>query len=102
MAGSSAGATVLTDPMVNPGDRARTLGLGAVTAMAATAHSGHALGETVHRPITLWAADLALAGVPDRTAIMRDPPGAWHLMGGGPAEVCSDGEPAGLAPLPAR
>lgn len=102
VAGSSAGAMVLTDPMVDPRGGALTVGLGLVTAMAVIPHFGHENAEKVHRSITLAAADLAIVGVPERTALVREPSGTWRPVGAGSVEVFVGGESAGIDALPGR
>ncbi|MDA8071019.1 MAG: Type 1 glutamine amidotransferase-like domain-containing protein [Actinomycetota bacterium] len=99
VAGSSAGAMVLTDPMVDPRGGALTVGLGMVSGLAVIPHFGHESAEKVHRSITLAAADLAIVGVPERTALLRDPSGTWRPLGAGSVEVFVGGEPASLDAL---
>jgi len=100
VAGSSAGAMVLTDPMVDPRGGALTVGLGLVTGMAVVPHFGHENAEKVHRSITLAAADLAVVGVPERCALVRQPDGTWQAIGDEPVRVFVGGEPVGLDALP--
>lgn len=99
VAGSSAGAMVLTDPMVDPRGGALTVGLGMVSGLAVIPHFGHESAEKVHRSITLAAADLAIVGVPERTALLRDRSGIWRPAGAGSVQVFVGGEPAGLDAL---
>ena len=100
VAGSSAGAMVLTDPMVDPRGGALTVGLGMVEQLAVIPHFGHENAEKVHRSIALAAPGLAVVGLPERTALIRDPDGAWRTAGQGEAQVFVSGEPAGLDALP--
>lgn len=99
VAGSSAGAMVLTDPMVDPRGGALTVGLGLVGGLAIVPHFGQANAEKVHRSITLAAADLAVVGVPERSALVRDPDGTWRAVGAGPVQVFVSGAPASLDAL---
>ncbi len=55
VAGSSAGAMVLTDPMVDPRGGALTVGLGMVEELAVIPHFGDENAEKVHRSIALAA-----------------------------------------------
>ena len=55
VAGSSAGAMVLTDPMVDPRGGALTVGLGMLEQLAVIPHFGHENAEKVHRSIALAA-----------------------------------------------
>jgi cyanophycinase len=101
VAGSSAGAMVLTDPMVDPRGGALTVGLGMVEEMSVIPHFGEENAEKVHRSIALAApGGLPVVGLPERTALIRDPDGAWHQSGQGVAQVFVSGKTAGLDALP--
>jgi cyanophycinase len=100
VAGSSAGAMVLTDPMVDPRGGALTVGLGMVEQLAVIPHFGHENAEKVHRSIALAAPGLPVVGIPERTALVRDPAGSWRQAGAGEVQVFVSGEPAGLDALP--
>jgi cyanophycinase len=100
VAGSSAGAMVLTDPMVDPRGGALTVGLGMVEQLAVIPHFGHESAEKVHRSIALAAPGLPVVGIPERTALVRDPDGAWRQAGVGEVQVFVSGKPAGLDALP--
>ena len=100
VAGSSAGAMVLTDPMVDPRGGALTVGLGMVEQLAVIPHFGHENAEKVHRSIALAAPGLPVVGVPERTALIRDPDGSWRQTGEGKVQVYLSGEPAGFDALP--
>jgi len=100
VAGSSAGAMVLTDPMVDPRGGALTVGLGMVEQLAVIPHFGHENAEKVHRSIVLAAPGLPVVGVPERTALIREPDGSWRQAGVGTVQVFVDGHPAGFDALP--
>jgi cyanophycinase len=100
VAGSSAGAMVLTDPMVDPRGGALTVGLGMVEMLAVIPHFGHENAEKVHRSIALAAPGLPVVGLPERTALIRDPAGTWRQSGEGKVQVFVSGEPAGFEALP--
>ena len=100
VAGSSAGAMVLTDPMVDSRGGALTVGLGMVENIAVIPHFGHENAEKVHRSIALAAPGLPVVGIPERTALIRDPDGAWRQAGEGDVQVFVSGEPAGFEALP--
>ena len=100
VAGSSAGAMVLTDPMVDPRGGALTVGLGMVEELAVIPHFGDENAEKVHRSIALAAPGLPVVGLPERTALIRDPDGGWRQSGQGTAQVFVSGKPAGLDALP--
>jgi cyanophycinase len=99
VAGSSAGAMVLTDPMVDPRGGALTVGLGMVEQIAVIPHFGHENAEKVHRSIALAAPGLPVVGIPERTALIRDPEGRWGQAGVGEVQVFVSGEPAGFEAL---
>ncbi len=101
VAGSGAGAMVLSDPMVDPRGGALTVGLGMVTDLAVIPHFGHENAEKVHRSIALAAPDIPVVGVPERSALVWGPDGVWRPVGAGPVEVFVAGRPAGLEALPA-
>jgi cyanophycinase len=100
VAGSSAGAMVLTDPMVDSRGGALTVGLGMVQQIAVIPHFGHENAEKVHRSIALAAPGLPVVGVPERTALIRDPDGGWRHGGQGEVQVFVSGKPAGFDALP--
>ncbi len=100
VAGSSAGAMVLTDPMVDPRGGALTVGLGMVEELAVIPHFGEENAEKVHRSIALAAPGLPVVGLPERTALIRDPDGSWRQAGRGTVQVFVSGKPAGLDALP--
>jgi cyanophycinase len=100
VAGSSAGAMVLTDPMVDSRGGALTVGLGMVEQIAVIPHFGQENAEKVHRSIALAAPGLPVVGIPERTALIRDPDGGWRQAGHGDVQVFVSGEPAGFDALP--
>ncbi|HMK63552.1 MAG TPA: Type 1 glutamine amidotransferase-like domain-containing protein [Acidimicrobiales bacterium] len=100
VAGSSAGAMVLTDPMVDPRGGALTVGLGMVEQMAVIPHFGHENAEKVHRAVALAAPGIAVVGIPERTALIRSPDGTWWSAGEGEVQVFVSGKPAGFEALP--
>jgi len=59
-------------------------------------------GEKLHRSVLLAPAGTPVVGIPERTALIRDPDGAWRSAGDQPVAVFLDGVPAadGLAALP--
>lgn len=100
VAGSSAGAMVLTDPMVDPRGGALTVGLGMIENLAVIPHFGEENAEKVHRSVTLAAPGLPVVGVPERTALIREPDGRWRQSGAGEIKVFVNGQPAGIDSLP--
>jgi cyanophycinase len=105
VAGSGAGAMVLTDPMVDPRGGALTVGLGLVEKLAVITNFGDrdedAHGEKLHRSVVLAPKGLPVVGIPERTALILGADGAWQSAGTGEVSVFLDGAPArsGLATL---
>jgi len=105
--GSSGAAMALTDPMVDARGGGLTIGLGLIDGVAVVPHFGDAAedgsGEKMHRSVLLAPRDTPVVGIPERTALIRDPDGSWRSAGTGTVAVFLDGAPApaGLAALPA-
>jgi cyanophycinase len=85
VAGSAAGAMVLTDPMVDPRGGALTLGLGLVDQLAIVPHYGDekddAHGQKLERTVAMAPATLPIVGLPARTALIRSANGTWSHEG---------------------
>lgn len=96
VAGSSAGAMVLGDPMVDPRGGALTVGLGLVEQLALLPHAGSWSPDKAHRTFSLAAGGLRIAAIDEQTALLRDPDGAWRVEGAGRVTVYVDGKPAPL------
>ncbi len=100
IAGSSAGAMVLCDPMVDPRGGAFTVGLGLVTSLAVLAHAEPDVVAAHHRTFDLAGGGLAVAAVPERTALVRDPEGTWRSEGEGAVRVFVNGAEVAFDALP--
>jgi cyanophycinase len=100
VAGSAAGAMVLTDPMVDPRGGAFTVGLGLVTQLALIPNYDSWSHEKAHRTLELAPAGLPVVGIEERTALLREPDGAWRVAGAGSAFVFRAGQPVDLDVLP--
>ena len=100
VAGSSAGAMVLGDPMVDPRGGAFTLGLGLIEQLAIVPHHDTWLPERAHRTMQLAPRGLPIAAVDEQTAIIRDGDGKWRAAGVGQVAVFLDGKAADLSVLP--
>jgi len=81
LAGTNAGADVLCDPMVDSRGGAFTVGLGVVSQLAVIPRLEDWSRDKVHRTVELAPRGLSLAGVPTRTALLRDPDGSWRAEG---------------------
>jgi cyanophycinase len=99
VAGSSAGAMVLCDPMVDQRGGALTIGLGLVTGLAVLPHYDTWSEEKAHRTVQLATGHLRIAAVDERTALIKDPSGAWRSTGAGEVTVYVDGKASGLEAL---
>jgi len=100
LAGSAAGAMVLTDPMVDPRGGAFTVGIGVVAPLAVVPHADQWSEDKLHRTQKLAPASCPVAGVDERTALIRDTAGAWRAAGAGSVRVWLGGQPADLDCLP--
>lgn len=100
LAGSSAGAMALCDPMVDPRGGAFTLGLGLVAQVAIIPHHDTWSPEKAKRTITLAPAGLPVVAIDEQTALVRNPDGSWTVGGAGRVIVFVDGHEAGLEALP--
>ena len=100
LAGSSAGAMALCDPMVDPRGGAFTLGLGLMGQVAIIPHHDTWSSEKAKRTITLAAAGVPVVAIDERTALIRGRDGGWSVDGVGGVVVFVDGHEAGLEALP--
>lgn len=100
LAGSSAGAMVLCDPMVDPRGGALTLGLGLIEPLAVIPHHDSWSEDKAKRTLHIAPVGLPIVGIDERTALIRDPSGAWSVAGVGTAVVFVDGKEADLSSLP--
>jgi cyanophycinase len=104
--GSSGAAMALTDPMVDARGGGLTIGLGLLSGLAVVPHFGDSHedehGEKLHRSVQLAPAGTPVAGIPERTALIRDPDGKWRSAGVGGVAVFLNGARAesGLGALP--
>ncbi len=99
LAGSSAGAMVLCDPMVDPRGGAFTLGLGLLARMAIIPHHNHWSAEKAKRTMSLAPPGLPVVAVDEKTAVILRPDGTWSVEGAGKVVVFVDGVEHGLEAL---
>jgi cyanophycinase len=100
LAASSGAARVLCDPMVDPRGGAFAVGLGLIPGLAVIPHHDHWSKEKAHRTIQLAPKGLPIAGIDDRTALIRDPDGSWRTEGAGEVAIFVDGVTQPLTALP--
>jgi cyanophycinase len=99
VAGSSAGAMVLGDAMVDPRGGALTLGLGLLSQLAVLPHADSWSEEKTHRTVKLASGGLRIAAIDERTALVRGSDGHWHTAGEGSVTVWLNGHVVGLEVL---
>jgi cyanophycinase len=100
LAGSSAGAMVLGDPMVDPRGGAFTLGLGLLENVAVLPQASTWSHDRLRRTIHLAPPSVALVAIDEQTAVIRASDGTWSVAGVGSATVYVGGQEAGLSALP--
>ncbi len=100
LAAADGAARVLCDPMVDPRGGAFAVGLGLIPGLAVIPHHDHWSREKAHRTIQLAPRGLPVAGVDDRTALIRDPDGTWRSVGAGEVAIFVDGAAQPLSALP--
>lgn len=100
LAGSSAGAMVLCDPMVDPRGGALTLGLGLIEQVAVIPHHDTWSEDKAKRTLRIAPVGLPVVGIDERTALIRSGNGSWSVAGAGQVVVYVDGRPAELSALP--
>lgn len=99
IAGSSAGAMVLGDPMVDPRGGAFTLGLGLVHDLAVVPHWERWTPEKARRTLQLIPPSVIAAEIQERTALVRWSDGSWEQLGAGSVNLTLDGRSATLDDL---
>ena len=99
VAGSSAGAMVLGEAMVDPRGGALTLGLGLLSQLAVLPHAASWSEEKTHRTVKLASGGLRIAAIDERTALLRAPDGQWRTAGEGKVTIWLDGRVVGLEAL---
>jgi cyanophycinase len=97
LAGSSAGAMVLTDPMTDPRGGAFTLGLGLLSGVAVVPHAESWSHDRLRRTLDLGKG-FALLVLHSGAAAIRLADGTWRAVG--EVSVHRDGHPADLSSLP--
>jgi cyanophycinase len=100
LAGSSAGAMVLCDPMVDPRGGAFTVGLDLVAQVALIPHFDQWSDDKRRRTIQLAPRGVPVVGIDERTALLRDPSGEWRCEGAGGVHVFVAGAEGTLDDLP--
>jgi cyanophycinase len=99
LAASAQSATALCDHMVDNRGGAFTVGLGLLTGMTVIPHYDLWSPDKRHRTVKLARPDLVVAGIDERTALVRDPDGSWRVAGAGTAVLYRGGLSVGLDAL---
>ena len=97
IAGSSAGAMVLTDPMVDPRGGAFTVGFGLIRDLSVVPHYRGDITAQLRRTLTLAPDGCAIVAIAEQSAVIREPDGIW--TGFGQASIFLDGELDSLSAL---
>ena len=100
VAGSSAGAMVLCDPMVDPRGGAFTLGLGLLEQVAVIPHHDQWSHDRSRRTFELAGSSFPIVAVDEQTAAIRDGHGSWRTAGSGKVQVMLGGQEVSLDHLP--
>ena len=100
IAGSSAGAMALCDPMVDPRGGAFTLGLGLLEQVAVIPHHDQWSHDRSRRTFDLAGSSFPIVAVDEQTAAIRGGDGTWRAAGLGKVQVMLDGQEVGLDHLP--
>ncbi|MCB0989087.1 MAG: Type 1 glutamine amidotransferase-like domain-containing protein [Microthrixaceae bacterium] len=102
LAGSSAGAMVMCNPMVDPRGGAFTIGLGLLPGVSVIPDHENWSEDASHRTMQICPPDLVLAGIDQRTALIREPDGTWRAEGAGQVVAFKAGKAVDLAALPSQ
>lgn len=99
LAASAQAATALCDVMVDPRGGAFTVGLGVVTTLTVIPRYDGWSKDKVHRTVRLAPSGLVVAGIDDRTMLMRATDGTWSVSGAGRVTLFRDHHPVGIDAL---
>ena len=99
LAGSSAGAMVLGDPMVDPRGGAYTLGLGLLPGLAVIPHANTWSHDKAKRTFELAQRDVTVVAIDDSTALVRSAEGEWRAAGAGNVAAWRNGSELALSDL---
>ncbi|MCB0995850.1 MAG: Type 1 glutamine amidotransferase-like domain-containing protein [Acidimicrobiales bacterium] len=100
LAGAGAGGDVLCEHMVDPRGGAYTVGLGLLASIAVIPRFDSWSEDKAERTVSLAPPNLSVVGIPERTALLRSPEGAWSSAGAGGITVFRGGVSVGLDDLP--
>jgi cyanophycinase len=92
LAASAQAATALCDHMVDARGGAFTVGLGLLSDVTVIPHYDLWSPDKWHRTVKLARPDLVVAGVDERTALIRHPDETWSIGGAGTAALYRAGK----------
>jgi cyanophycinase len=99
VAGVGAGATVLSDPMVDPRGGAFTVGLGLVRDLSVVPGFTGEMTPGLRRTLALAPSGCAVVALGGAGALVRDSDGTWRQEGDDAVAIYTDTAPAGLETL---
>jgi len=99
LAASAQAATALCDVMVDPRGGAFTVGLGVITWLTVIPRYDEWSREKAQRTVRMAPASLVVAGIDDRTALIRSPDNEWSVSGSGKVTLFRDHTLVGLEAL---
>lgn len=99
VAAAGASATVVCHAMVDPRGGGFGVGLGLVDTVALIPRYEQWSQEKSRRTIEMAPRGLVLAGLPARTALIRDGQGHWRAAGAAPVRFFRDGKPTDINAL---
>jgi cyanophycinase len=99
LAASAQAATALCDVMVDPRGGAFTVGLGVITWLTVIPRYDEWSREKAQRTVRMAPASLVVAGIDDRTALIRSPDNEWSVAGAGKVTLFRDHALVGLEAL---
>ena len=99
LAASAQAATALCDVMVDPRGGAFTVGLGVITWLTVIPRYDEWSKEKAQRTFRMAASSLVVAGIDDRTALIRSPASEWTVAGAGKVTLFRDHKLVGLDAL---
>jgi cyanophycinase len=83
LVGSSAGAMVLGDPMIDPRGGAYTVGLKLLSNLTVIPHFNGGHPERISRSLKFAPKNTVIVGLDEKTAVIRNSDSTWETMGKG-------------------
>jgi cyanophycinase len=99
IAGSSAGAMALSDPMIDPRGGAFTTGLGLVRGLCVVPHATEERTVQFERTLSLATDGTVVVTIGESTGIIHRPSEQWTAVGPGPVKVFVHGKETDLASI---